>query len=50
VWKAYYRRPLQGAGLAGIGFTPDGARVLDVNGGIVEIEPVDIEEWRTRKG
>jgi hypothetical protein len=45
VWKAYYRRGAERPALVGIGFTPDGARVLDANGGIVEIEPLDIGEW-----
>jgi hypothetical protein len=48
VWKAYVRRPEDKPPFVGIGFTPEGARVLDARGGVVEIEPVDVGEWRAR--
>jgi len=48
VWKAYVRRAEDRPPFVGIGFTPQGARVLDARGGVVEIEPVDIGDWRAR--
>jgi hypothetical protein len=48
VWKAYVRRPEDRPAFVGIGFTPEGARVLDARGGVVEIEPVDVGDWRAR--
>ena len=48
VWKTYYRRNEGLAALVGIGFTPDGATLMDSRGGTVEIEPHDIETWRRR--
>ena len=48
IWKAYYRRDANRAPLVGIGFTPDGASVLDARGGGVELEPHDINAWRQR--
>jgi len=46
VWRIYYRRAEQLPSLVGIGFTLDGAIVVDERGGIVEIEPHDISTWR----
>jgi hypothetical protein len=46
-WKAYYRRDASEPPLVGVGFTPDGVRVLDCRGGGARIEPHDIEEWRS---
>lgn len=45
-WVAYYRHPAERAPLVGIGFTPEGARVLDARGNGVSITPLDIESWR----
>ena len=47
-WKVYYRRAEHLPALVGIGFTPDGAIVVDARGGIVEIEPQDISTWRAQ--
>jgi hypothetical protein len=46
VWKLYHRRAENLPPLAGIGFTLDGAIVVDERGGIVDIEPHDIASWR----
>jgi hypothetical protein len=48
VWKTYYRRNEGMPALVGIGFTPDGAAVVDARGGTFEIEPHDIDSWRRR--
>jgi hypothetical protein len=48
IWKAYYRRDPSRPPFVGIGFTPDGAALLDARGGGVAIEPHDIAEWRAR--
>jgi eukaryotic-like serine/threonine-protein kinase len=45
-WKTYYRRDASRPQLVAIGFTPDGARVLDARGNAVRIEPLDIDAWR----
>ena len=45
-WKVYYRRGVEKPPLCAIGFTPDGARVLDARGNMVAIEPLDIDAWR----
>jgi hypothetical protein len=50
VWKAYYKRTEGLAPLVGIGFTPDGASVIDARGGLVHIEPHDIASWRKVSG
>jgi hypothetical protein len=46
IWKVYYRRDANRPPLVGIGFTPDGATLLDAKGGIVEVEPHDVTAWR----
>jgi serine/threonine protein kinase len=46
VWKTYYERAANLPTLVGIGFTLDGARVVDARGGTVEIEPLDLAQWR----
>jgi serine/threonine protein kinase len=48
IWRAYYRRDPSRPPLVGIGFTPQGANVLDARGGSVEIEPHDIASWSAR--
>ena len=48
VWRTYYRRDPSAPSLVAIGFTPDGARVLDVRGGGASIVPRDIELWAPR--
>jgi hypothetical protein len=48
VWRAYYRREAGRAPLIGIGFTPEGALVLDAKGGAVALEPHDIAMWQKR--
>jgi hypothetical protein len=42
-WRVYYRSATP---LAGVGFHPGGARVIDVRGGLVDIEPPDVDAWR----
>jgi hypothetical protein len=46
VWRVYHRRADALPALVGIGFTLDGAVVVDERGGIVEIEPHDVAMWR----
>ncbi|MEP7125632.1 MAG: protein kinase [Byssovorax sp.] len=48
VWRTYYRRDPTAPSLVAIGFTPDGARVLDARGGGASIVPRDIELWAPR--
>ena len=48
VWRAYHRRDSSRPPLVGIGFTPNGARVLDARGASVEIEPHDVASWAAR--
>jgi serine/threonine protein kinase len=48
VWRAYYRRDPSRPPLVAIGFTPNGARVLDARGASVEIEPHDVASWSAR--
>ena len=50
VWKPYYKRAEGLAPLVGVGFTPDGASVIDAYGGMVHIEPHDILSWRRVSG
>ena len=44
-WRALHRRS-SGPSLMAIGFTPDGATVLDADGGIVRIAPSDLRSWQ----
>jgi hypothetical protein len=44
-WRAYYKRQADRPSLVAIGFTPEGARVLDSAGGTVHIKPHDVERW-----
>jgi hypothetical protein len=46
VWKLYYRRADSLPALVGIGFAPDGARVVDAKGGLVHLEPYDLAAWQ----
>ena len=48
VWKLYYRRAPEDAPLVGIGFTSEGARVLDARGRGAHIVPSDLEAWSRR--
>jgi hypothetical protein len=48
VWRIYYRRDAARAPLVGIGFTPDGATLLDARGAFVALEPFDLAQWRAR--
>ena len=48
IWKLYYRRNADDAPLVGIGFTPEGARVLDTRGRGARIVPNDVGEWTRR--
>ena len=48
MWKPYYRREETRPALVGIGFTPEGAHVLDARGGGVELEPHDAITWSSR--
>jgi hypothetical protein len=45
LWKRYYRRSEDRAALIAVGFTPEGARVLDERGNGVQIRPRDIDAW-----
>jgi serine/threonine protein kinase len=47
-WKLLYRRDSTRPRLVGVGFTPEGAQVLDERGGGVRIVPRDIDAWRER--
>ena len=44
-WEVYYQRNPLLPRLVGIGFTADGARLLDERGGGVHIVPRDIDRW-----
>ncbi len=48
LWRAYYRRPEGSAPLIAVGFTPEGARILDARGGGATVVPRDIEAWSSR--
>jgi serine/threonine protein kinase len=48
LWRVYYRRPEGSAPLIAVGFTPEGARVLDAQGGGATVIPRDIESWSSR--
>jgi serine/threonine protein kinase len=48
VWRTYYRRDPAAPPLVAIGFTPEGARVLDARGGGANIVPRDLELWASR--
>lgn len=48
VWRTYYRRDPGAPSLVAIGFTPDGARVLDARGGGASIVPRDVDLWASR--
>jgi hypothetical protein len=48
IWRVYYRRPEGSAPLIAVGFTPEGARVLDAHGGGATVVPRDIESWSSR--
>ncbi len=45
-FRTYYARPPEAPALLAIGFTPEGARVLDASGGTVHLTPRDSESWR----
>lgn len=45
LWKTYYRREDDRPALIAVGFTPEGARVLDERGNGVHIRPVDLDAW-----
>lgn len=47
-WRVYYRRDPSRPPLVAIGFTPQGASVLDARGACVEIEPRDVASWSAR--
>jgi eukaryotic-like serine/threonine-protein kinase len=44
-WKVYYERDASRPPLVAIGFTPDGALVLDAAGSTVHLEPHDVDAW-----
>jgi hypothetical protein len=46
VWKKHCERDAEAAPFVGIGFTTEGARVLDARGGGVLVVPEDVKEWR----
>jgi serine/threonine protein kinase len=50
IWRSYHRRKNAEPPFVGIGFTPEGARVLDARGGGVHLTPHDVEAWRARSG
>jgi hypothetical protein len=45
-WRVVLERPRDLAPLAAIGFTPEGARVIDRDGNGVRIVPGDVDRWR----
>ena len=47
-WRTVYAREVARPKLVAIGFTPDGARVVDATGASVRLTPNDIDRWRTR--
>jgi hypothetical protein len=47
-WRIYHERSEDKPPLVGLGFTPEGARVLDARGGGLLVTPRDIESWRVR--
>ena len=48
IWKLYYRRDAYAAPLIAIGFSSEGARVLDTRGRGARIVPSDVEVWSRR--
>jgi hypothetical protein len=46
VWKTYHRRDPALPQFVGIGFTGEGARVLDARDGVVLVAPFDVGSWR----
>jgi hypothetical protein len=48
-WREVHRRSPNERRFVGIGFTPDGARVMDEAGGGVRVVPADVGEWRARE-
>jgi eukaryotic-like serine/threonine-protein kinase len=48
VWRVYYQRGEERPPLIGVGFTPEGVRVLDAQGGGAHIVPRDIELWSSQ--
>ncbi len=47
-WRTYHKRADASAPYVGIGFTPEGVRLLDTGGGGTRIVPNDLESWRDR--
>lgn len=46
-WPVYYHRDSSRPPLAGVGFMPDGAWVMDARGGFVHIVPQDLDRWKS---
>ncbi|MEO7094261.1 MAG: protein kinase [Polyangiales bacterium] len=49
-WRVLHRREESSPRFVAIGFTPEGARVLDEAGGSVRIFPSDVGRWRAPDG
>jgi hypothetical protein len=47
VWRALYRKEDQKPPLVGLGFTPDGVRIIDALGGGVVLRPPDLSGWQS---
>ncbi len=45
-WRVVCDRPAGAAPFVALGFTPEGARVLDAAGNSVHVVPADVEHWR----
>jgi serine/threonine protein kinase len=46
-WRAHYRKDDRAPALVGLGFTPDGVRVIDAQGGGVLTRPPDLPSWQS---
>ena len=47
LWRALYRSDVGAPPFVGLGFTPEGARVIDAQGGGVMVSPPDLASWQS---
>ena len=47
VWRVHYRKEASAPPLVGIGFTPDGVRIIDAAGGGALARPADLPSWQS---